>query len=211
MFLNVQVKQVQAFKLHMWHCFLFQAFICIIVITFVGGRSLAAAPDSYQMRPVLLPSSFFCCELPKLAHLSTVQNLGECRRCAVLNNTFYWMLPGQVFEEKEKIMGENQYRFILADQTLFLWHDALLLTLLQSAPISVSTEHPYYFYVLGWSHVRVSALLAVLANELNIFPDNSYNSQHIYELLFCVKNIKRYPVLKPIRSFSDHALFMQEL
>lgn len=44
-------------------------------------------------------------------------------------------------------MGEKQ-RFIPADQTLFLWLDALLLVFLQSAVLSLSTEHPYFWYVL---------------------------------------------------------------
>lgn len=69
MYLNVQVNQLEDFFAYMVLLFvpgLDYALICIIVITFVG-RSLAAAPGNYQMRPVFLPSSPFRSESPKLA------------------------------------------------------------------------------------------------------------------------------------------------
>lgn len=111
MYLNVQVNQFDDFSVHTWQCFLFQGltmcFICIIVITSVG-RSLAAAPGNYQMRPVFLPSSLFRCESPKLARLNTLQNLDERRGCAFLNDTFCWMLPELVFEEEEEIRKKRK-------------------------------------------------------------------------------------------------------
>lgn len=84
------------------------------------------------------PSSLFHCESTKLALLNTLQNLGDCGSRASLNDTFCWMLSELVFEAKEKVRGENQLRFILADQTLFLWHDALPPAFLQSSLLSVS-------------------------------------------------------------------------
>lgn len=69
-------NQLGACSLHRYRCIWFQGCISIIVITRVV-RSPAAARGNRQAGPHLLSSPPFCRELPKLAGLTTSQNLGE--------------------------------------------------------------------------------------------------------------------------------------
>lgn len=149
--------------------FLFQGptmcFICIIVITSVGRRP-AAAPGNYQMRPVFLPSFFvplWITQIARSKHLARTRASLE----AVLFFFFFFTLMTRFAEcrlnwffwgaGEKKRAGENQQRFLfLLTKHFFSLTWCITLNFFSSvAQLSVSTEHPYYWYVQRWCHVSL--------------------------------------------------------